>query len=348
LFIKYGKSINNLLKIKKSFITDNSVFLEKQKKIADELSKQPLKTSCKICGTKPSESFFEKNGIKFFQCEKCTHLNSIHDETNEFLESLYTEDKGHNYAKSYIEQQREDYINRTETIYTPKVEFLSDFLESKGESLKENRIVDFGCGSGYFLYALEKLGIDNARGYEVSESQASYGNSLLKSNKITPFNINEAGSISSKLDCEIISFIGVLEHMKSPHDVFKGIAKNKAIKYIYLSVPLYSFSVFVEMAFQNVMARQLSGGHTHLFTKESLTYLANEYDFEIAAQWWFGTDIMDMFRSIIVTINGNRGTENAVGKFESRFMKMVDNLQMELDKEQLSSEVHMVLSRKAN
>ena len=46
-------------------------------------------------------------------------------------------------------------------------------------------------------------------------------------------------------------------------------------------------SVHLELAFQNIMQRQLSGGHTHLYTNESIDWMCQEYKFERSSEWWF-------------------------------------------------------------
>ena len=55
----------------------------------------------------------------------------------------------------------------------------------------------------------------------------------------------------------------------------------KTTNYLFISVPTFSFSVFLENANQDIFPRQLSGGHTHLYTEESLNYLAKKNKLKI-------------------------------------------------------------------
>ena len=66
-----------------------------------------------------------------------------------------------------------------------------------------------------------------------------------------------------------ISLIGVLEHLTNPNLLLNSFSKGKA-KFLYISIPLFSLSVFLENSFKNVFPRQLSASHTHLYTKDSL------------------------------------------------------------------------------
>lgn len=47
---------------------------------------------------------------------------------------------------------------------------------------------------------------------------------------------------------------------------------------------------------QESFNRQLSGGHTHLYSKESINYFCKEFGFNIVGEWYFGTDVLDQFR----------------------------------------------------
>jgi hypothetical protein len=68
---------------------------------------------------------------------------------------------------------------------------------------------------------------------------------------------------------------------------------------LYLQVPLLRLGVLLEHAIQKVFARQLNDGHTHLDTKESLNHLSKEFGLQTLADWWFGTDIVDLYRQLI-------------------------------------------------
>jgi hypothetical protein len=94
-----------------------------------------------------------------------------------------------------------------------------------------------------------------------------------------------------------------------------------------------------------VFPRQLSGGHTHLYTEKSLNFLAKKYKLEIIGEWWFGTDFADLYRSL-------RNSCKIVNKkiflneINEKLFSVIDELQSVLDKNKICSEVHMVFKKK--
>jgi hypothetical protein len=117
------------------------------------------------------------------------------------------------------------------------------------------------------------------------------------------------------------------------------------IKYLYLAVPLFSLSTFIENSFPNIFPRLLSGGHTHLYTEESLKYLAKKYNLKILGEYWFGTDMPDLMRSLINS--GNILNKKIyLNLLNSKFSKFIDQLQSVLDRNKICSEVQIVFENK--
>ena len=96
------------------------------------------------------------------------------------------------------------------------------------------------------------------------------------------------------------------------------------------------------MVFHGVMNRHLSGAHTHLYTEDSLKYMAKEFNLSIVASWWFGTDMVDLFRSVTVCLNKDKDTHKMKQKWTELFSPVIDELQLKLDEKHMSSEVHMI------
>lgn len=126
------------------------------------------------------------------------------------------------------------------------------------------------------------------------------------------------------------------------NEVLEAIKNNKNIKYLFISVPLFSYSCIFETANQTCFNRQLGGAHTHLFTFESLEWISRKYNFELISKWQFGTDILDLFRHICVKLDKN---ENNLLKefFMEKFIPIIDDMQMIIDKSNFCSEIHMLL-----
>ncbi len=103
---------------------------------------------------------------------------------------------------------------------------------------------------------------------------------------------------------------------------------------------MFSFSVILESIFPEVFPRQLSGGHTHLFTDESIKKMNSIIGVESLAEWRFGTDIMDLYRSIITMLNKNKASNKVINIMKSEFANTIDKLQTAIDERHFCSEIH--------
>lgn len=57
--------------------------------------------------------------------------------------------------------------------------------------------------------------------------------------------IDDIGFILQSCNCEIVSFIGVIEHLTEPRTILKRIVENRKIKYMFVSLPLFFLVYFL-------------------------------------------------------------------------------------------------------
>jgi 2-polyprenyl-3-methyl-5-hydroxy-6-metoxy-1,4-benzoquinol methylase len=344
---QYGKSSTSLIKQKQSFFNENDKHIEEQRKISKIYVRQPIRLYCKNCDhSLKVEHDFIKDGIKYKICDTCTHLNGSHEDTDEFCNIVYAGDDGKDYAQNYEVSDIANFNYRLSSIYIPKAEFLYTSLINDHADPHNMKYLDFGSGSGYFVGALNKIGLKNISGTEVSKQQVNFGNKMMGLNVLSVHKMSDTNNLLQKTDANVVSLLGVLEHLQNPRSAMMHIQKNDQIKYVYLSVPLFSLSVFLEMMSDDVLHRQLHGGHTHLYTKKSLQYLAQEFGFDIISEWWFGTDIVDLYRYIFVSLKKNQCSDVLISSFQEMILPLIDSMQLELDKKHHSSEVHLLLRKK--
>jgi 2-polyprenyl-3-methyl-5-hydroxy-6-metoxy-1,4-benzoquinol methylase len=344
---RYGKSSSALLNQKTSFFEENELHLKNQKRIAAIYTQQPKRTNCKNCNDKlDTASDFTKDGIDYVICNQCQHLNGVHEDTTEFCKALYTEDSGATYATNYSSADLKSYNYRTAGIYLPKAEFLYTSLVANKVNPHDLNFLDFGAGSGYFVAGLKKVGLINVIGTEVSKHQVSFGNAMIGEEALQVHEMENSLRVLGETKAQVVSMIGVLEHLQYPREAMKALMDNDNVQYIYISVPTFSLSVYLEILSTEVFNRQLYGGHTHLYTKKSLEHISNEFGFDIIAEWWFGADVVDIFRHIAVTLE-QKGTSSKLQKlWKEDFIPVVDAMQVEMDKQHFGSEVHMLLKKK--
>lgn len=339
---KYGKPLGDIIGIKSDFFEHNDKNLAMADDMADALLEQPLRSECKLCHAKlPEEKLFESHKMGYYLCPNCSHLNSEHQDTDAFANKVYIQD---NYAGNYSADDKKKYEQRLDMIYTPKAKFLIEALKEDGIAVSDIRLLDDGAGSGYFVRAMLKEGAD-ATGIEISPAQVKFANDMAGREVLKQIDADRITDAIRTTDRKVVSAIGVLEHIIMLDETLEAIAENKNIEYLYISVPMFSFSALFEASHQSCYNRHLGGTHTHLFSDKSLEYMAERMGFEIKDTWKFGSDIMDLYRFVCVCLeqNGNKGAKDV---FSEKFLPLIDKLQMVVDESEFASEVHMLLKRK--
>lgn len=346
----YSKPLSDISSLKSTFLDDNDNLLEDILLVNKNYSNQVSSNICKAC-EKPlikDKVDIKKHGVTYQICKNCSHLNGNFLDSEIFCNSLYVDSDGTNYSENY----KLDYLQRVENIYKPKVRFLLDTLSN---SFEQDKLVvdDYGCGGGHLVYAFNQSGVF-AKGFDVSKDLLDLGSSVWNdSNKFKnppPFKLlkNESQIIEEilKTKADVISFQGVLEHLRFPNKVFQSFKKSNA-KFLYLSVPLFSLSVFIENVFPSVYPRQLGGAHTNLYTQDSLEYIFKKYNLSKVAEWIFGMDSLDLKRSLISVGYKNEMSEDALSFFNDRIFtdEVLEEMQKVLDKSHSSSDTHIILKK---
>lgn len=340
---KYSKSSSFYFSGKSSYFDNNKQLLSEEIERNDLYKAQPERKFCKICNH-PLElkHDFISHGVKYKFCSACTHLNGNQMETKEFLNALYIGSSTGDYSKDYLDN---NFIERTKNIYTPKVEFLLEVI-----GYADFNLLDVGCGSGYFVHASGLLGV-KARGIDVSKEMVDFGNAQISSmTNQRPLQYVGASDFYGEIttsDCLVVSAIGVIEHLENPHDLLTAFVRSEA-KYLFYSVPMFSTSVALENAFTNVYPRQLAGGHTHLFTETSIEKMHDIFNLQPVAQWRFGTDVMDLYRSLMITLTANGASSQLIDKLDAGLGSVVNQLQAVLDHNNFCSEIHCLVEKSAS
>ena len=339
---KYGKSVGDILAIKSDFFEHNEEMLEMSHRQADALLAQNKRMECKICHEPiKGDILYTSQRMSYYLCPKCGHVNSAYEDTDDFAKRVYLEDT---YENNYSEADKKKYAHRLDTIYIPKAEFLIKSLEEDGLPKKDIKLLDDGAGSGYFVGAMRKLDVE-ASGIEISSAQVGFANAMNGEEVLRQADSDKIAGILKTTDANVLSFIGVFEHIINLDEVLMSIRENKNIKYVYLSVPMFSMSCVFEASHQKCYNRHAGGTHTHLFSDSSLSFMADKMGFEELASWKFGSDMMDLYRMICVSLEQN-GNSALKDYFAPKFLKMIDDLQLTVDKNEFASEIHLILKRK--
>ncbi len=333
--IKFSKPSVAVIKNKKSFFQENEKHLNHVQQVNKIYSQQPLRKNCKTCDEPIGMVDIIVQNIEYSYCSNCGHFNGYYEDTIDFARSMYSKEEGKDYAKNYIE----NYDSRVEDIYLPKVKFLLEVL--KNEKDEDNlSLSDVGCGGGHFVKACENMNLQ-ATGYDTNQELIKLGSSKLNKNKLFYKDMDKINEIIEFNDSKILSLVGVLEHVIKPLEVLEAFSKSKS-KYLYLQVPLFSFSVLLESMNPDIFPRQLNAGHTHLYTDQSIDFLCRKFNFEKKGEWWFGTDMVDLYRHLQIKVkSNNKDLKDRLIK--DLFGNFIDDVQNIFDKKKLCSGVNMVI-----
>lgn len=345
---KFSKPIHNLLVHKQDLFRHNNQQKLKFEKIMKLYVNQPLRVKCVNCNAAimNAAEYFFKNDVKYIVCDTCGHVNGAHEDTPVFSEALYCDSTDVHYSE-YLEENYHVFQKRVHDIYTPKASFLRDALSEINETIEGIHLCDVGAGAGFFLKAVLEAGFCNVEGYEVSDPLLQSGNLFLGRNLIRKNELHEMPKLIREVEAEVLTLIGVLEHLRSPRSIFESINANTTIKYIFFSVPLFSSSVVWEKIFTNMVPRHLVAGHTHLYTESSINYFCREFGYKRISEWWFGMDFLDLFRFVLQTFETDKPHNLALSKYWSdKILPLLDDFQAVLDRHRMSSEVHMLVSKK--
>ena len=216
-------------------------------------------------------------------------------------------------------------------IYLPKAKFLIDALGEDALFANRKKLRRLRCR--FRLFSSQQCGNWDGRvqlATKVSEVQAELANEMVGNSAVLAHDLFDIANLARTVDARVVSMIGILEHLQEPLEVLAALRDNPQVRYLFISVPLFSPCVFIEMAFPAVMQRQLTAGHTHLFTSSSLDWICGEFGMKRAAEWWFGTDIVDLFRSIAVTLGQSEDLVGATDLWNKMFVPAIDDCKWHL------------------
>lgn len=340
---RFGKPSASWFAAKQWFFDQDRELHAEGVRIAELYTAQPRRTKCKNCNGRLGKTEFTKTGIDYTFCKRCGHLNGLHQDTDAFCEGVYGETVTTLFSRMYSAKDKAAYIERRDSIYRPKADFLLDALRKEGEKPKKLRFADFGAGSGHFVSALREAGVRSVTGFDVSENQLRFANKVLGEKLLEPLALTETASKIASIEADVLSMVFSLEHVQNPREIAAAIASNPRARYAFIAVPMFSPCVFAEMAFPQFAHRQLADGHTHLYTEQSIDWMCQEFGFKRIAEWWFGSDLIDFYRFIWMSMAADPKTARAGARFREMWLPILDAMQLEMDKRKLSSEIHMVV-----
>ena len=217
-------------------------------------------SNCLICYStdiKPLKSYYNKHGL--VKCKNCGFV---------FIDKVPTEEElnAHYSVYSY---GREDHLSPITVISYSKL--LNEFEKYR----KTNKILDVGCGRGWFLNEARKKGW-NVYGTEYSDTAVKLCEDMgieMRKGKLTP----EQFPFS---DFDIITSFEVLEHINNPNEEIKNIYKLLRVGGLfYCTTPNFN-SILRYYKKENYRIISYPG-HLSYYTKTTLTCLLKKNNFNL-------------------------------------------------------------------
>jgi len=282
----------------------------------------PSHFKCPLCGKDKKSSYLDLGKYKLFQCNTCS-LVSPNINFNKLGNQKVYDDPA--YVKDTTREILDTFQYRKNTYAPERLSYILSRVDIKKRNIK---LLDVGCGPGYFISYLADLGI-YYKGLEFAEF-------LVKICKEKGLNV-ERNDVSEEKNnsYNIITLFDVVEHIVDPLIFFK-ILNKKLIKgghLIAYTPNIHSLSYYLMGSSQNTL---LPFQHLCFFNKRSLSYLANKSGFKLESIEYFGLDIMDYFFM--------KEYQDKIS-YLSSLKEFISVIQAIVDKQSLSNHMRVVLNK---
>lgn len=340
----------DVLWFQEDFVSDENKLLNRQRDVEKEYINGPERLFCILCSSTLSSSskWYMRGTLKYTFCPTCGHVNGGHLETDEFLAYAYTDAKSKDLTKPYFEEYKsgkmfDDFDLTVERIYLPKANFLRDVLVSKGMDIANLKLVDFGCGAGHFISALQKVGFKNIVGIETLQSALDISiKNGIDSKILKLIDHSQTLDFLREVDCDVLTMLCVLPHLREPLKALEALKENVNCIATFQKLPKWSYASSLESIFPESRARVLGSDHTSVFSSESVRWLEKYLELDLWGEWKFGSDYLDLFRKLIIKSQGVEMSEEFREALQIQWMQIADQIQFVIDSNDQSSELHIV------
>ena len=313
--VRYGKKCD-ISSLKKNWPFQKEIELTRRKldyfeRKSDFFSME----KCPVCSSNKSHAEYKVNicGVDYMKCRTCGHYYATVFPSLDVVKEFYKE---HLIEDPYYISPDEIAL-RLKEIYLPKRDWIVDVY--KEQFGKEPRsILDFGAGSGHFLFACKKMGMKVA-GIELDKDYVNWCKEQ--------FHIElcqDIGDLHGEKFDVVCSF-NVIEHTYEPNEFvreYKAVMHERSLAVIE-TPRAESLTTRLQSVFPDEPRGMLIPyEHNHLFTDASLATLLFQNGLAINSIWYFGQDVSEL----ILRIGHELNSDTTV-----IFNKLYESLQRAID-----------------
>lgn len=165
-----------------------------------------MERKCLICGGHEHEVVFTEFEVDVLRCPCCGHVSSSFERDDHYTGYFGGDDLGAAEQPFWDEAHRRMYDH-----------FGERFLAGRA-----GRILDVGCGLGYFVRHAGRWPGWEAHGCEISPQAADFAREWLKLDRVRPGPVEEAGYAAGSFD--VVTLWDVIEHLAQPEPLLVHVA----------------------------------------------------------------------------------------------------------------------------
>jgi 2-polyprenyl-3-methyl-5-hydroxy-6-metoxy-1,4-benzoquinol methylase len=225
-------------------------------------------SACILCGSLERSPLYSNDKWQIYKCENCTLGILDPRPSKDELDNLY--------ASNYFQTHYNSPLSLSSPEMKKRLMQEDHRLRFFRKFKHGGKVLDIGCGRGYFLLACRKAGYE-VEGVDISATAASYVEGELK----IPVRVGEFDKIDfESVSYDVITMWHSLEHTTNPNKYL--IRAGKLLKddgVLIVDVPNYA-GHDAKMNWQNWPNWDLPY-HIYHFTKDSLTCLLRKHGFAV-------------------------------------------------------------------
>lgn len=284
----------------------NSYLFNSVKKLAKNVEKgsgNKVINKCPVCKNLKKKKYITKYNIPIVTCMRCNLTYATRQPKN--FDDVYSQS---DYLKKSILSYDKTRKYRIKRFGLERIKIIKKYK-------KKGKLLDFGCGTGWFLEGASKF--YESYGVEYSDSIREW---LSKKLNITSF--KTLASIK-KEKFDIITVFDVIEHVPDPLFLLKNLKKKlkkNGIMLIY--TPNINSLGFNFLGIKNNLL--CPPNHLFYFNKHSFNFLCKKINLKIIETQYRGLDIGDIYA--FLNENGDSSTAKFLNKNSTKFQELIDKI----------------------
>ncbi|MGQ0720850.1 MAG: class I SAM-dependent methyltransferase [Candidatus Eiseniibacteriota bacterium] len=225
--------------------------------------------ACLLCGGEAHDVVFREFGVDVLRCRRCAHVFSAHDGASDY----------EGYWGDRVVDAGEFYWDRAHGAIWQ--DFFARFVAGR----PPGRLLDVGCGLGYFVRAMQRSFPEwETEGWEISPAAVRHAREVLAVRNVHQGRIEPGTLPEGRFD--VVTLWDVLEHLREPDPLLRALrAALKPDGRLYLHTP--NVDVQVPKAKIKRLLRGMKAGvhyleardHLHLYSPRTVRMLLERCGF---------------------------------------------------------------------